>query len=855
MSADVQIDVITNKMTGEKEGNHWRAGGTFNEYIAEHVPAFRPEHTDRFSFLRNGADFPQSQWDQPLQVGDHVVVTVEPKGATVVAMAIITAASAYYAYRAAQNIPDNYNKTSPTGSAIYNVNAQGNKAALMAPVPILCGTHKLFPSYLVMPRREWFDHEQYLFLMMLVCADECELPLDQVFIGETSITALGDDVHCEIFAPGADVSGNPAHRAEYHAEEVSVNGQGGLELAGPIYAEDWQVEDGEDYWQWQVQSANTLGLWHYIYDDGLLFYGFYGHSGWHDNYNDVHSGSLIGKVVEFYGNGPATDGLYRPVSQNGDGDTVTFERLNDDLTVDTSWTGFGATGSFFICRWRLWGDDLSGKYAGPFSAVPANVATNQIRLDFLYSGGLARQTGGAPDYHSSTITVEWREQGETAWNSQTYLFTDNTLDQRVYTVTIDVVSARPEVRVSKLSGGKGVMFRDDVTWVALRSEMRTATSYPGWTTAALRIRASNNLSGTAERKVSMIPTSKLPELVDDGDGDGTYSWSAPVATSQPSAIAAHALRKCGHDDVIPRDVLWQLQQTWSARGDEFNAVFDSAGKLWESLKRIFAVGFATPTLDYGQIIPVRDEPRTGFAQGFQASNMRPNSLKRRDRLISPVTDEYDGVEVEYFSNESWSSETIRCLIGDDLGVNPKKIRAYGITDKTKAYRFGMRARAIDKYRRRQYVFSTEMDGLNAKYLSRIAVGWDMPRYSQTGMLEAATRLGGDPEQWSLTLDLPVDWVQGATHYIGLHKPTGEISGPYVATAGGGKAELIITGPLDFSPDFSGAKERPRYQFGTADTWTQPCLVEAAKPSGTDRVSIASVLDDPRAYQYDDSVPV
>jgi len=853
MSVEVTIDVITNKLTGDSEENFWRAGTSFADYLSEQVPAFRPGHSGLFSVVCNGEAFPESRWGDALQAGDHLVVTVEPKGATVVAMAIISAASAYYAYRASQNIPDNYNKTSPTGSTIYSVNAQGNAAGLMSPVPILCGTHKIFPKWLVMPRREWFAHEQYLFLMFLVCADECELGHDQTYIGETSITSLGSDVHCEIFPPGADVSGNPAHRAEYHAAEVSVNGQGGLELAGPVYSEDWPVENGEDYWQWQVQSWDTLGLWHYVYDNGLLFYGWYGHSGWQDNYNDVHSGSLIGKVVEFYGNGPATDGLYRAVSQRDDGSTVQFERLNDDLTVDASWLGFGVIDSFFICRWRVWGDDLSRRYTGPFSAVPANITTDQIRLDFLYTGGLAAQTGGAPNYHTSKILVEWREQGSSLWQSQTHLFTDNTLDQRVYTVTINVSSARPEVRVSKLSGGLGVTFRDDVTWVALRSEMRTATSYPGWTTMALRIKASNNLSGTAERKVSVVPTSKLPELTHDGSG--TYAWSEPVATRQISAIAAHVLRKCGHADVLPLDVLWQLQQTWTGRGDEFNAVFDSAGKLWESLKRIFAVGFTEPTLDYGQIVPVRDEPRTGFAQGFQASNMRPGSLKRRDRLISPVTDEPDGIEVEYFSAEIWSSETILCLIGDDRGVNPKKVRAYGITDRVKAYQFGMRARAVDKFRRRQYLFGTEMDGLNAKYLRRIAVGWDMPRYSQTGMLEDATRLGGDPEQWSLTLDLPVDWVPGATHYIGLHKPTGEISGPYVATAGSGKSELIITAPLDFSPDFSGAKERPRYQFGTADTWTQPCLVEAARPSGTDRVSITSVLDDPRAYQYDDSVPV
>lgn len=852
MSDSVQIDVISNKLVEDTEVNYWSPGRSFAEYLSERVPAYRPDHSRMFSVTCNGKPWSEASWSNPLDAGDHLVVTIEPMGATV-AMLVLTAASAYYSYRMSKNIPDNYNQTSPTGSSIYNVNAQANESKLMGIVPELIGRHKLMPSYLVMPRREWYNHEQHLFLMLCITSGECDLSDGDVYIGGTSVLSLGDDVDVEVFPPGADVSGNPAHRAEYHAEEVSINGAGGIDLAGPIYAEEWSVEDGEFYWQWQIQSSDTLGLWCYVYSGGLLYQGWYGAAGWHDNYNDVHSGSLIGQVVEFYGNGSTTDGLYRALSQWDDGSTVRFEKLNDDLTVDTSWSGFGAIDSFFICRWRLWGGDLSRKHSGPFSAVPANLATNQIRLDFLYLGGLAEQTGGAPDYHASTIEVEWREQGSTTWQKETYIFSDNTLDQRVFTVAINVASARPEVRVSRLSGGKGVTYRDDVRWVALRSEMPTATSYPEWTTMAMRIRASNNLSGTAERKVSVIPTRKLPVLqIDDAGG---YSWSEPVATRQLSAAFAHALRECGHgDNAIPLDVLYELQQTWTARGDHFDGVMDSPGKLWEALKRFMAVGYSESTLDYGQVIPVRDEPRTG-GLGFQPSNILPGTLKRISQMTGPTQDEYDGVEVEFFSNQTWTSDTVLCLIDDDTGYRPEKVRAFGITDRVKAYQYGMRYRAIKKHRRTIYQFATEMDGLNARFMGRVLIGWDMPNYSQTGMLEDATRLSGDAARWLLTLDLPVTWSVG-THYIGLHKPNGQLSGPYIATPGDGEVEIIIEGDLDFTPDFSGRLERPRYQFGHSDSrWTIPALVLSAKPSGTHRVLITAEVDDPRAYQYDDVVLV
>ena len=52
----------------------------------------------------------------------------------------------------------------------------------------------------------------------------------------------------------------------------------------------------------------------------------------------------------------------------------------------------------------------------------------------------------------------------------------------------------------------------------------------------------------------------------------------------------------------------------------------------------------------------------------------------------------DGVDVEYFSRSTWAWETVECRWPGDLGAKVEKIKMPGFSDKTRAWRFGMRRR-------------------------------------------------------------------------------------------------------------------------------------------------------------------
>lgn len=53
--------------------------------------------------------------------------------------------------------------------------------------------------------------------------------------------------------------------------------------------------------------------------------------------------------------------------------------------------------------------------------------------------------------------------------------------------------------------------------------------------------------------------------------------------------------------------------------------------------------------------------------------------------------------MEYMDPDTWKTATIKCLLPGDAGIKPEKIRAVGVTNKTKAWRIGMRVRARMKY--------------------------------------------------------------------------------------------------------------------------------------------------------------
>lgn len=838
----VEIRIYHNQLSlDEFEPQSFEAGKTLNDYLCARVPTYHERPVPLFSATINGELLAYEDWGNTrFSEGDLVECFVEPKDPVTVTIAVIAVASAAYAIHVAnQPLPDTYNSTTPKGSPIYEVNAQGNRPRLMGTVPVLLGRHKVFPDYLNPPRTEYINNEQYFYAMMSVALGSVAINLDDVWIGDTRASQLGDDVDFAVFNPGESVIGHPANLNTYTSSEVD-----GLVIHGSM---DEAVGPPSVSWKSNGQFVTDSGYPHLRKYLWRFWPGDYDtpdrNTDWTNWYYREHSESILGKILELF-DSTANDGYYLIESTHISDYASALVKLNDDLTVDSSWIGFNGDLTknpfWFSADYRVIDvDQRFGWWLGPFTATPDGGVTDAVTLDFRFDQGLCiLNSSGQPTSRSVEIEIEWRANGG-SWNTINKTFSGSTVDQIAFTVDINVSnSSNVDVRVRRLTSEiSDITYKDKLTWAALRCALASKASYPEFTTIAMRIKGSNTIAGSSNNKISCIATGINRDM---GAGD---SITAPQQTRSISSAIMRIADDIGYQ--IDIDELRRLHQVWESRGDEFNAVFDNATTAWKAMQQVLAVGFSEPTLDFGKIIPVRDEARTLLNYQYQADNILPNSWKMEGAFVD--TSEKDGVEVEYFSSETWKPETILCLLPGDAGDNPEKVRAFGITDKTAAYRFGMRKRATQVHRRIRHHFSTEMDALNSRYMSYDALGIDMPGYSQTGRVES---VGGQ----TLYLNQDLQWGSG-THYIGVRRPDGTLSGPYRCTPGATSDSVVIASSLDFSPVFNGVHEPPYFMFGVADEWCVPVLVTDIKPSGTDSVKVTAFEYSDDVYLYDDAVPL
>ncbi|TVU83801.1 hypothetical protein FQP85_08475 [Pseudoalteromonas neustonica] len=826
MSTQVEIKIYPNKLDDSLyEPCTGLVGQTVNSWLKANVPAYAELEQPLFSVNINSRHVLPSEWDTcTFKHNDNIKFVVESKDPATIAYAVIAVIAIGVAIYATNQIPDNYNSTVPDGSSIYDVNTQGNKPKLMGVIPENAGRHKVFPDYLTMPRKEYINNEQWLYLMLCVGKGSYEILPEDILIANTPINRYVGDVDCQVFGPGEDVTVHEAYRNVYTSSEVgATSGSTGIELKGRVtstggnngsYVYSFQ---GDKIVAYKVEYEPEIGT--IKYKAPIPF--------------------QLGEIITIqYSLDGQNDGYFEILELNVNGNQV--NKVDGQFQDDPQWTSFftenESNATIFV---ESGGGD--GQFNGPFFACPDGEVTDKIWLDFLFPQGLGELDDDGNFLSCSvTIRIEYRNAGEENWTAvDDKVFTDSTNDQLGFTFPIELPQKiRPELRVKRVTAANDdTRIYDDIYWTSLKAELGSATSYEGMTTIAVKIRGTNALAGSAENKFNVIATRILP-VYENG------AWSAPRPTTDIAPFFTHVIKSSGHSDSkIGLDEINTLHPVWHNRGDEFNAVFDSGSTMFEVLKRVLAVGFAEPTIDYGRIIPVRDQQRTIFQHMYQPDNYI-GFLERTITLIDD--DEHDGVEVECFSPITWKSETILCLLPGDLGVNPEKVRAFGITSRDKAYQFGMRKRRARRYRRTSFTFKTEMDALNSRYLDYCALADDIPGYEQTGRVEYIVGR-------SVYVDAVLKWQSGQSHILALRKPDGTLSGPYTATIGSSSNEVIIDSDIDFAPVFDGSMEPPLYMFGITNKWCNAVLIRDIKPSSVDKVNVTAELYDDRVYLDDNSL--
>lgn len=489
------------------------------------------------------------------------------------------------------------------------------------------------------------------------------------------------------------------------------------------------------------------------------------------------------------------------------------------------------------------GQDMpTGTYIGPFVLSAPETAANYIGIDYVLPRGLyhVNTTTGALETVSLTAQAEaqliddagtalgaWFTLGSATYSAAT------TTPQR-YSERYSVTPGRYQVRVKRTDAEHtDTTYGHDIAWGGARAYLPDTRTFGDVTLIAMRMRASNNLSMQASRKLNVIATRKIPHW------DGT-TWSANTATRSIAWPIAYACKQVGLTDAqIDLATLLALDATWTARGDQFNARFDNFLSFWEAVTKIASAGRAKAYMQAGVVRIMRDQAATLPVQLYSMRNIAKGSFSI-DYLM-PTADTADAIDVGYFDAGAWAQRRVRAKLPGSTAARPAKVELFGVTGRDQAFREGMYQAANNRYRRKLIKFSTEMEGFIPSFGDLIAIQHDMPAWGQH-----AEAVAWDAGTRTLTLSEPLTWGAG-WHYVALRQRDGGVDGPNAVSPGATAYEVVLSGPPAITPYTGGNEERTHVVFGWAETWRQPARVIAVRPRGLTSVEIECVNEDDNVH--------
>lgn len=668
-------------------------------------------------------------------------------------------------------------------SPTYNLQAQGNMARLDAAIPVHYGRTVAYPDFAAMPYAEYAGNEQYLY--QLFCLGQGEYEIEAIRIEDTPIGNF-DEIETQIVQPGGTLTLFPANVVT--SPEVAGQDAAG-KMTGATYS----------------QSGITITV------------------------TKPAHGLVTGKQIYLdFTSGTAPGGGY----------TVATVPTADTFTV----TAASATTS---------GNCEIQPYVGPFTANAATTTANTLGIDIVLPRGLYHaNTSGGLDSVQIGFVVELRKIDDSgaplgAWfvagNESLNIAT--TTPQR-YSYRYGVPLGRYEARLRRTTEKQtDTTYGNDLAWGGLRAYLPDDRQYGDVTLIAMRMRASNNLSQQASRKVNVIATRKLRTW-------NGVNWTAPVATRSIAWAFADAAQNTVYggklaDSRVDLSGLLALDSVWTARGDYFDARFDNTLTLWEGLVKIATAGRAKPFMQGGILYVARDQAATLPVALYSMRNISRGSFSVE--YIMPTDDTADAVEVVYFDNTAWQPRRVTAKLPGSVAARPAKIDLFGVVDRGQAYREGLYQAASNKYRRRLIKFGTEMEGFLPALGDLIAIQHDMPQWGQH-----AEAVAWNDATNTLTLSEPMTWGAG-THYIGLRAKDGGLDGPIVVTQGANAYEVVLATEPAFQPYTGGDYERTHVVFGWGETWRQLARVVSVTPRGLHQAEILAVNEDPSVHTADQGV--
>lgn len=522
-------------------------------------------------------------------------------------------------------------------------------------------------------------------------------------------------------------------------------------------------------------------------------------------------------------------------------------------------------------------NDPNYKRIGPFVCNPAGTVAHRLSFDMVMPGGCFSvdshgnlQSANA-NFEAWIQLIDDSEKPLGDWflaTSDAISLATRTAWRDSYDVDLDVPGRYRAYQKRTNDKSTDLNTSDELVWLSMRAYLPNTKTFDDVTTLAIQAEATDQLNGTSAQQINVVVTRKLP-LYDPETGH----FGDLQPTQAIDAAAAYVLRSFNggnqNDNSINLDVLAQIADTWTDRGDTFNGSYDSPTGVWAALEEILHAGRAFPILSPPMVTFVRDEPKTVYRASFQPRNMLPNSFTIKYLPFDANT--LDAINIQYMDERTWTLNQVFCALPDAKVTSDESPTQLwrGITNRTQAFNEGIFMVAGNRYRRIYPNWRNELDGRVCLRGDLVKVShWIADWGTSSDVLSLVQHGDGDVLKLSEPLDDPAQ-----DHLIMLSTPDGRVWGPVeftviddgsttrraqvklqdVADAGGKYAGLQ---PRDWDL-WSGdglQKERPRAIVGHGNKMAQDAIITSMKPENGVTTSISTFLDDPRVHTAEDQGP-
>ncbi|WXL23909.1 host specificity factor TipJ family phage tail protein [Ectopseudomonas mendocina] len=513
--------------------------------------------------------------------------------------------------------------------------------------------------------------------------------------------------------------------------------------------------------------------------------------------------------------------------------SITVNRLTDTGSVDAGWTGWA---NRYLTDEVISTDGAGAaniSWVGPFMACPQNEKTDVIEWDlFLPQGiGATDKKGRFYDYRLDVL-MQYRDASVGgAWTDVPWTHTGRTADQIGFTMRTELPYAmRPQVRMRRLTAvQQWNMHRDAINWYGLRSRLPAPSKYDDVTVMTMAVRGGDRLSQQSENKVSVECIRVLNDAPTRAIEDAVYyvahDLGLTVADIDKSAIGAIA------------------QAFWGPRSETYDHQHSVQSAARDVLQGMFAAGMSHLTISDAKISAKREGVQSMPTQVFSPIQFT-KELESQLSAISP--DDYDGVDVEFLNEETWSIDNVECRMpGQVAALKVEKIKLDGVTGRTRAWRIGMRQLRKHRLQRWSYTAETELDALNCEFIDRIALSEDAVGESQSALIWS---VDGD----MLELSEPLDWSGIANPRVRVRRHDGSATPLYTPIK---VTDTVIRIPdLDFVPITSLEIEPATLLFGDAERIEYPAMVSEITANSDGKCQIVAVEYTDELYVDDNNAP-